>query len=135
MRTTGEENPQIRPVVSSSELIELQHLVRRVPAPPSLVSYAVHLAGATRPREEETSTVAAKYVSWGAGPQASQFLVLGAKARAAIRGDAIPSFDDVRAVAPAVLAHRVVLNFEAEADGRTTRDVIAELLEESGEWT
>ncbi len=135
MRTTGEEDPQIRPVVSSSELIELQHLVRRVPAPPSLVSYAVHLARATRPREEETSPVAAKYVSWGAGPRASQFLVLGAKARAAIRGDAIPSFDDVRAVAPAVLAHRVVLNFEAEADGRTTRDVIAELLEESSEWT
>ncbi len=135
MRTTGEDQPQIRPVVNSSELIELQRLVRRVPAPPSLVSYAVRLARATRPNEEETSPVASRYVSWGAGPRASQFLVLGAKARAAVRGDAIPSFDDVRAVAPAVLAHRVVLNFEAEADGRTTRDVIAEIIEESGEWT
>ena len=134
MRTTGEDQPQIRPVVNSSELIELQHLVRRVPAPPSLVSYAVRLARATRPGEEETSPVASKYVSWGAGPRASQFLVLGAKARAAVRGDAMPSFDDVRAIAPAVLAHRVVLNFEAEADGRTTRDVIAEIIEESGEW-
>jgi MoxR-like ATPase len=76
-----------------------------------------------------------KYVSWGAGPRASQFLVLGAKARAAFRGDALPSFDDVRAVAPAVLAHRLVLNFEAEADGRTTRDLIAELLQESQRWT
>ena len=79
--------------------------------------------------------MAARYVSWGAGPRASQYLVLGAKARAASRGVPMPSFDDVRAVAPAVLAHRLVLNFEAEADGRTTRDVIRELLEESEGWT
>ena len=135
MRTTGEEDPHVNPVVSSEELIELQHLVRRVPAPPSLVSFAVHLARATRPDLDETVPVAAKYVSWGAGPRASQYLVLGAKAMAAIRGDPIPSYDDVRAVAPAVLAHRIVLNFEAEADGRVTRDVIAELLQESAGWT
>ena len=72
---------------------------------------------------------------WGAGPRASQFLVLGAKARAASRGSPIPSLDDVRAVAPAVLAHRLVLNFQAEADGRTTRGVIHELLEESQDWS
>jgi MoxR-like ATPase len=135
MRTTGEDDPQVRPVVSAKELIELQHLVRRVPAAPSLVSFAVHLARATRPDLEETAPVAAKYVSWGAGPRASQYLVLGAKARAALRGDPIPSYDDVRAIAPAVLAHRIVLNFEAEADGRVTRDVIAELLQESAGWT
>ena len=135
MRTTGEEDPKVLPVISSQELIELQHLVRRVPAPPSLVSFAVHLARATRTGLTETSAVSEKYVSWGAGPRASQYLVLGAKAMAAIRGDPIPSYDDVRAVAPAVLAHRIVLNFEAEADGRVTRDVIAELLEESAGWT
>jgi MoxR-like ATPase len=135
MRTTGEEDPQIRPIVSAQELIELQHLVRRVPAPPSLVSFAVQLARATRPGLAETSAVAEKYVSWGAGPRASQYLVLGAKAMAAMRGDPIPSYDDVQAVAPAVLAHRIVLNFEAEADGRVTRDVIAEVLEESAGWT
>ena len=135
MRTTGEEDPQVRPVVSSEELIELQHLVRRVPASPSLVSFAVHLARATRPGLVETAPVAEKYVSWGAGPRASQYLVLGAKARAALRGDPIPSYDDVQAIAPAVLAHRIVLNFEAEADGRVTRDVIAELLQESAGWT
>ena len=73
-------------------------------------------------------------MSWGSGPRASQYLILGAKARAASRGDPIPSYDDVRAVAPTVLAHRIVLNFEAEADGRKTRDVIAELLDEKGEW-
>ena len=133
-RTTGEENPQIRPVVAADELIDLQRLVRRVPAPPSLVSFAVHLARSTRPDLDETAAVSKQYVSWGAGPRASQYLVLGAKARAAFRGDPIPSYDDVRAVAPAVLAHRIVLNFEAEADGRITRDVIAELLQEATEW-
>ena len=135
MRTTGEDDPQIHPVVSAEELIELQHLVRRVPAPPSLVSFAVHIARASRPGLDETAPVAEKYVSWGAGPRASQYLVLGAKARAALRGEPMPSYDDVRAVAPEVLAHRLVLNFEAEADGRATRDVISELLEESAGWT
>jgi MoxR-like ATPase len=134
MRTTGEDEAEVHSVVSAAELIELQHLVRRVPAPPSLVSFAVQLARSTRP-SKEASKVCARYVSWGAGPRASQFLVLGAKARAASRGATIPSFDDVRAVAPAVLAHRLVLNFEAEADGRTTRDVIRELLQESEGWT
>jgi MoxR-like ATPase len=134
MRTTGEEAPRVQPVIAAAELIELQRLVRRVPAPPSLVSFAVRLARSTRPGPE-ASPVSMRYVAWGAGPRASQYLVLGAKARAASRGDAIPSYDDVRAVAPAVLAHRLVLNFEAEADGRGTRDVIRELLQESEGWT
>jgi MoxR-like ATPase len=135
MRTTGLEEPDVRTVVTSDEIVELQHLVRRVPVSPSLVAFAVRLARATRPSDEDAPPVARRYVSWGAGPRASQFLVLGAKARAALRGDALPSYDDVRAVAPAVLAHRLVLNFEAEADGRTTRDVIAELLRDSRGWT
>jgi MoxR-like ATPase len=134
MRTTGAEQQTVQAVVSAAELIDLQRLVRRVPAPPSLVSFAVRLARCTRPGEE-ASPVTLRYVAWGAGPRASQFLVLGAKARAASRGAVIPSYDDVRAVAPAVLAHRLVLNFQAEADGRGTRDVIRELLEESEGWT
>jgi len=134
MRTTGEGQEEIQGVISAQELIELQGLVRRIPAPPSLVSFAVRMARATRPGSEAAS-VTSKYVSWGAGPRASQFLVLGAKALAASRGVALPSYDDVRAIAPAVLAHRVVLNFEAEADGRSTRDVIEELLQESQGWT
>jgi MoxR-like ATPase len=76
-----------------------------------------------------------RYVSWGAGPRASQNLVLGAKARAALAGRGVPNFDDVRAVAPAVLRHRVVPSFQAEADGRTATDLIAELLEQSRKWT
>jgi MoxR-like ATPase len=134
MRTTGEEIVDVHRVVTAAELIDLQHLVRRVPASPSLVSFAVRLARSTRP-SGEGSSVCRKYVAWGAGPRASQFLVLGAKARAASRGAAMPSYDDVRAVAPAVLAHRLVLNFEAEADGRSTRDVIRELLQESEGWS
>jgi MoxR-like ATPase len=134
MLTTGESDVTVSPIVSAPELIQLQGLVRRIPAPPSLVRFAVRLARSTRPGEEAAG-VTGRYVSWGAGPRASQFLVLGAKARAASRGSAIPSIEDVRSVAPAVLAHRLVLNFEAEADGRTTRDVIAELLKESQGWT
>jgi len=138
LRTTGEDQPSVEPVVGAQELTELQGLVRRVPAPPSLVEFAVRLVRATRPPSEEdggdTPSVTRRYVSWGAGPRASQYLVLGAKARAASRGEPIPTYTDVQAVAPAVLAHRLVLNFEAEADGRTTRDVIGELLELSEEW-
>jgi len=134
MRTTAEEASTVHPVVAASELIELQHLVRRVPAPPALVAFAVRLARATRPDDEEAPAVMRQYVSWGAGPRASQFLVLGAKALAAARGSPLPTYEDVRSVAPAVLAHRLVLGFEAEADGRGTRDVIAELLDESRWW-
>ena len=133
-RTTGEEEAEVNSIVSASDLIELQQLVRRVPAPPSLVSFAVKLARSTRPGPEAVD-VSQKYVSWGAGPRASLFLVLGAKALAASRGSPMPSLDDIRAVAPAVLAHRLVLNFQAEADGRTTRGVIHELLEESRDWS
>ncbi|HEX9886732.1 MAG TPA: MoxR family ATPase [Longimicrobiales bacterium] len=135
MRTTGEDPVDIQPVVSAGELVRLQQLVRRVPASPSLVAFAVRMARSTRPGDEDAHPVIRRYASWGAGPRASQFLVLGAKARAASRGDPIPSIDDVRAMAPAVLAHRIVLNFEAEADGRAPRDVIAELLEGSRTWT
>ncbi len=134
MRTTGFGQVEVRPVIGAEELIRLQNLVRRIPSPPSLVSFAVRLARATRPGDE-AAAVTKRYVSWGAGPRASQYLVLGAKARAASRGAAVPTIDDVRAVAPAVLAHRVVLNFEAEADGRDARDVVRELLQESMGWT
>jgi MoxR-like ATPase len=135
MTTTGGARPEIRPGVNAGEMVELQKLVRRVPVSPSLVALAVKLARGTRPLDEESPEVTRRYVAWGAGPRASQYLVIGAKARAASRGDAVPSYDDVRAVAPAVLAHRVVLNFEAEADGRTPRDVVAELIQQSRRWT
>lgn len=134
-RTTGSKEYKIDPILSPAELIELQQLVRRIPAAPSLVSFAVRLATSTRPSFNGEKSVADRYINWGAGPRASQYLVLGAKARAASRGEPIPSYKDIVAVAPAILGHRLVLNFEAEADGRTTDDVIAEILEEASKWT
>ena len=115
--TTGEWDVGVSPVLGGAQLLELQHLVRRLPAPPSVVSYAVNLARATRPDSPEASERTKKYISWGAGPRASQYLVLGAKARAAMDGRGIPDLDDVNAMALPVLAHRIVVNFQAEAEG------------------
>ncbi len=135
LQTSGESLQEIRPVVTANHLVELQQLVRRVPVAPSVAAYAVHLARATRPGAEEAPPVVRNYVSWGAGPRASQYLLLGAKARAALRGEPVPNLEDVRAVAHAVLAHRVLPNFEAEADGVTARQIVDDLLEESRSWT
>ena len=135
METTGAAQPRIQHVLSAQDLLELQQLVRRVPAPPSLVSYAVRLARATRPEDADAPDLIKRYVSWGAGPRASQYLVLGAKARAAMLGRGVPNYDDVRAVAPAVLRHRVVTNFQAEAADRTSDNVVEELIQLSRKWT
>jgi MoxR-like ATPase len=115
--TTGDVTATVTPVLRGTQLAELQHLVRRLPAPPTVVQYAVRLARSTRPAAAEATPDVKKYVSYGAGPRASQYLVLGAKARAAMDGRAIPDIDDVRAVALAVLRHRVLVNFQGEADG------------------
>jgi MoxR-like ATPase len=135
MQTTGASQPVIRRVLGGEELVALQKLVRRVPAPPSLVSYAVRLVRSTRPDDESAPELTRRYVSWGAGPRASQYLVLGAKARAALSGRGMPDLEDVRAIAPSVLRHRVVPSFQAEADGRTASDLVDELIEQSRKWT
>ncbi|MEX2528956.1 MAG: MoxR family ATPase [Gemmatimonadota bacterium] len=135
MSTTGALEATISPILSAQELVALQKLVRRIPASPSLVAMAVRLARSTRPDDAQAPEMTRKYAAWGAGPRASQFLVLGAKARAALRGEPQPVYDDVRAVAPWVLAHRMVLNFEAEADGVTPHEVLESLLSASREWT
>ena len=121
-------------VATADDLLEYQALVRRIPAPPSVVEYAVRLARATRPGDEAAPAFVRRMVSWGAGPRASQHMVLGAKARAALHGRPAPNFEDVRDVAPDVLRHRVVPGFEAEADGRTADDLVAELIEHSRSW-
>jgi MoxR-like ATPase len=123
--TTSDEETHIQPVLTAAQLIALQHLVRRLPAPPTVVQYAVNLARSTRPDAAEATPEVKKYVSWGAGPRASQYLVLGAKARAAMDGRAIPDLDDVKSVALAVLRHRVVLNFQAEAEGIQVEKLLA----------
>jgi MoxR-like ATPase len=122
--TTGDRNVTITPLLTSQQLSALQHLVRRIPAPPTVVSYAVKLARSTRPDSAEATPMVKKYVSWGAGPRASQYLVLGAKARAAMDGRPMPDLEDVNAIAMRVLEHRVVLNFQAEAEGVTADKIV-----------
>ena len=126
--TTTDTVQPIDPVISGDRLLEFQGLVRRVPAPPSIVDYAVRLARSTRPGDDSAPAFIREMVAWGAGPRASQFLVLGAKARAALSGRPAPSLEDVRAAAPDVLRHRVVPGFEAEAAGRTADDLVEELI-------
>jgi MoxR-like ATPase len=108
-------------------LNELLQLVRRLPAAPIVVSYAVNLARSNRPDAPEAPANVKKYVSWGAGPRASQYLILGAKARAAMDGRAMPDLEDVAAMALPVLSHRVVLNFQAEAEGVSATSLIEPL--------
>ena len=124
METTGDSDVAIEPTLTAAQLVELQHLVRRLPAPPTIVRHAVRLARATRPGDEAASAAVKKYVSWGAGPRASQYLVLGAKALAAMDGRSVPDLDDVNAMAVPVLGHRVVLNFQAEAEGITPESLL-----------
>ncbi|MEO7966148.1 MAG: MoxR family ATPase [Gemmatimonadaceae bacterium] len=115
--TTGAGDVTIQPVLSGQEVLELQQLVRRMPAPPSLVKFAVALARSTRPSEPDSHPEIRKYISYGTGPRASQYLILGAKARAAMDGRPVPDLDDIRAIAQSVLSHRIVMNFQAEAEG------------------
>ena len=122
--TTTDLDVTVSTVLGAQELQDLQHLVRRLPAPPTVVNYAVRLARSTRPDAPEASPRIKKYVSWGAGPRASQYLVLGAKARAAMDGRGVPDLEDVNAMAQPVLAHRIVLNFQAEAEGLTPERLI-----------
>ena len=122
--TTGVEVGKVTPVLSGEKLIELQKLVRRLPAAPTVVAYAVALARCTRPSDATASADVKKYVSFGAGPRASQYLILGAKARAAMDGRSAPDIADVQSVAWSVLRHRLVLNFQAEAEGITVEKLV-----------
>jgi MoxR-like ATPase len=126
--TTSAYEADVQRVLGRERILELQKLVRRIPVSEHVVRYAVHLARATRPGPESAPFVR-DWVSWGAGPRAAQYLVLGAKARAALLGRPTPSEDDVRAVIRPVLRHRIIPNFTAEADGVTSLDIVAKLLE------
>src|SRR5216117_1626115 len=126
--TTGDQAAEIAPVLTAEDVLALQHLVRRIPVPKPLVRAAVTLVRMTRPKDAEAPEFTQEFVSWGAGPRASQYLILGAKARAALDGRPMPDEDDLRAVAPTVLTHRLVINFAAEAAGRTAPDLVEELL-------
>ena len=127
-RTTGAGEAEIKPVLNAEEILQLQDLVRRVPVSDRLVEYSVTIANKTRPQRTDLDFVK-KYVRWGAGPRASQFLILGAKTRAVLHGRLTPSVEDVRAVSHPVLRHRIITSFNAEAEGITADDVITKILE------
>lgn len=124
LSTTGASQAEISPVLGGEQLLSMQRLVRRLPAPESLVKFAVGVVRSTRPDSPDATAEVKQYVSWGAGPRASQYLILGAKARAAMDGRAMPDIDDIRSVAKGVLRHRLVLNFQAEADGVSAESIL-----------
>lgn len=126
--TTSDESIVVNPLFNAEEILEVQHLIRRIPVPDNVVEYAVKLVNSTRPNLGMASDYVKQYIDWGAGPRASQNLVLGAKANAAINGKFSPDSEDVRAVAMGILRHRIIKNYKAEAEGISEEDIIGRLL-------
>ncbi|MGW9685701.1 AAA family ATPase [Flagellimonas sp. 2504JD1-5] len=126
--TTTDEEVQLDTLFSAEEIIEVQHLVRRIPVPDNVIDYAVRLVNRTRPGMEESLDFVNNYVDWGAGPRASQNLILGAKAHAAIHGKFSPDIEDVKAIAMGILRHRILKNYKAEAEGISEEKIVSELL-------
>jgi MoxR-like ATPase len=127
-QTTSDYAPRVTPTLAAKQIDDYAALVRRVPVADHLVRYALQLARRTRAGRPEATDMVAKYVTWGAGPRASQYLVLAAKARAALHGRFFVSADDIAAVAAPVLRHRIITNFNAEADGVTPDAIVEHLL-------
>ena len=127
--TTATEKPKLDKVISKEEIFEYQGLVRRVPVADNVVEYAVDLVGATRPGGKGAKDFINEWIDWGAGPRASQYLILGAKTRAALDGRPTADIDDVKALALPILRHRVLPNFNAEAEGMKVDDILNRLLE------
>jgi len=128
--TTSAAAADVRKVLSADDIVFYQELVRRVPVSDNVIGYAVNLVTMTRPDEPSVPKFIKDWIRWGAGPRASQYLILGAKARAILSGRPMPDIDDVRAVARPVLRHRLVTNFSAEAEGVGTVDIVDKLLEQ-----
>jgi MoxR-like ATPase len=126
--TTSDRKVELKKVLGAEEIMYLQELVRRVPVPDNVLEYAVKLAVKTRPNTANATPEVNRMLSWGAGPRASQYLVLGAKCHAIVRGKYSPDIEDVRAVAPAILRHRIVRNYKAEAEGVSVETIIKGLL-------
>lgn len=125
--TTLEKMTKVNKVIAGEEIIRYQNLIRRVPVSDNVLEYAVKLVRLTRP-EENSNEYVKKYIDYGAGPRASQYLILGAKSRAALHGRFTPDIDDVKAVAISVLRHRIVSNYSAEAEGISTSDLVKNLI-------
>jgi len=126
-QTTGNMVENISPVMSGEEILNYQKLIRRMPVADNVLNYAVSLASKTRPGRDKATKDVDKYLSWGAGPRASQFLIIGAKVHAALEGKYSPDIEDVKAVSLSILRHRIVTNYKAEADGITVSQIISDL--------
>jgi len=129
LSTTGSQEPVIEKALGPERILQLQSLVRRVPAAEDVVNYAVRLVRASRPKEADAPDFVKEYISWGAGPRASQYLILGGKARAVLNGRFAVNAEDVRALARPVLRHRIITNFQAEVSSVTSVDIVDRLLE------
>ena len=127
-QTTGASVTDVRPVLSGQDILDAQALIRKMPVTENVLEYAVHLSSKTRPGREHATEDVNKYLSWGAGPRASQFLVIGAKVHAALNGKYSPDIEDVKALAIPILRHRIIRNYKAEADGMTVEKIISGLL-------
>jgi MoxR-like ATPase len=126
--TTQDQQSEIQVVLSQEEILFFQGLVRRIPVPENVYKYAVSLSSKTRPGTPQAHPLANDYITWGAGPRASQYLIIGAKCHAAIQGKYSPDIEDIRAIASAILRHRIVRNYKAEAEGFTIEKIIQEFL-------
>ncbi len=126
--TTGNTTAKLNNILSAQDILEFQQIVRKIPIADNVLEYAVKLATKTRPKADLAPDVVKQFISWGAGPRASQYLVLGAKCHAAISGKYSPDIEDVQAIAPFVLRHRIVKNYRAEAEGLTEDDIVQQLL-------
>jgi len=126
--TTFDTDIKVNKMLSADEIIFFQHLVRKVPVADNVLEYAVKLANKTRPASDMAPQIIKDYIEWGAGPRASQYLTIGAKCHAALRGKYSPDIEDVKAIAASVLRHRMVKNYKAEADGITLDEIISKLL-------
>jgi MoxR-like ATPase len=127
--TTSNVNTKLNKVMSAEEILFFQDLVRKIPIADNVLEYAVKLATKTRPQTTHAHQMANQYLSWGAGPRASQYLVIGAKCNALINGKYSPDIEDVKAVATPILRHRIVRNYKAEAEGVSIEKIIQSLLE------
>jgi MoxR-like ATPase len=130
MQTTSTGKPEPRKIMDGQAILRYQELVRKVPVSQFVVSYAVALTQRSRPRNDDASQYVKNYVEWGAGPRASQYLILGAKARTILQGRYAVSIEDIQALAPSVLRHRIIPNFKAQGEGIASLDIINHLLTE-----
>lgn len=125
--TTGDHKATVNPLFTAQEIIDFQQLIRRIPVADNVIEYAVKIVGKTRPKSSEASNLVKEFVDWGAGPRASQNLILAAKTHAATRGKYSPDIEDVQAVATGILRHRMIRNYKAEAEGISIEQIIKDL--------